>query len=225
VGHGFKGIEEIIKSVTLGYSSLEHTTTPGRLYDDVLQLLAASSTRWDPTLMTRGSFVVLRDEPERLHDAKLQAFTPQWAIRQAKTLRYYGGLPTVGENEFRGRWSLQLASVRDAHQRGVNLLIGTGAGNPGIFFGSHLHWELEFFVQAGLSPLDVLRIATLEAAHAVGAADHLGTLEPDRLADMILLDANPLVDIKNTQTIWRVIKGGWVFDPEKLRPTTGLTSE
>jgi len=225
VGHGFKGIEEIIKSVTLGYSSLEHTTTPGRLYDDVLQLLAASSTRWDPTLMTRGSFVVLRDEPERLHDAKLQAFTPQWAIRQAKTLRYFDGLPTVGENEFRGRWSLQLASVGDAHRRGVNLLIGTGAGNPGIFFGSHLHWELEFFVQAGLSPLDVLRIATLEAAHAVGAADHLGTLEPDRLADMILLDANPLVDIKNTQTIWRVIKGGWMFDPEKLRPTTGLTSE
>jgi len=220
VGHGFKGIEEIIKCITLGYSSLEHTTTPGRLYDDVLQLLAASSTHWDPTLTTRGSFLAVRDEPERLNDAKLRAFTPQWAIRQAKTLRYFDGLPTVGENEFRGRWSLQLASVRDAHQRGVNLLIGTGAGNPGIFFGSHLHWELEFFVQAGLPPLDVLRIATLEAAHAVGAANHLGTLEPDKLADMVLLDANPLDDIKNTQTIWRVIKGGWVFDPEKLRPTT-----
>ena len=105
VGHGFKGIEEIIKSVTLGYSSLEHTTTPGRLYDDVLQLLAASSTRWDPTLMTRGSFVVLRDEPERLHDAKLQAFTPQWAIRQAKTLRYYGGLPTSSGHTFTGSWN------------------------------------------------------------------------------------------------------------------------
>ncbi len=205
------------KSVTLGISSLEHTTTPGRLYDDVLQLLSASSTRWDPTLTTRGSFLALRDEPERLNDAKLRAFTPEWLIRQAKTLRYFDGFATIGENEFRGRWSMQLASVGDAHRHGVHLLIGTGAGNPGIFFGAHLHWELEFFVQAGLPPLDVLRIATLEAAQAVGAAGHLGTLKPGKLADMVLLDENPLEDIKNTQTIWRVLKGGWVFDPEKLQ--------
>ncbi len=52
----------------------------------------------------------------------------------------------------------------------------------------------------------------------MGAEDDLGTLEPGKLADIVLLDANPLEDIKNTQTIWRVIKGGWVFDPEKLRP-------
>ncbi|MCH8253927.1 MAG: amidohydrolase family protein [Gemmatimonadetes bacterium] len=72
--------------------------------------------------------------------------------------------------------------------------------------------------QTGLSPLDVLRIATQEGAAAVGAEDDLGTLEVGKLADIVLLDANPLDDIKNTQTIWRVIKGGWVFDPEKLRP-------
>ncbi len=48
--------------------------------------------------------------------------------------------------------------------------------------------------------------------------DDLGTLEVGKLADIVLLDANPLEDIKNTQSIWRVIKGGWVFDPEALRP-------
>jgi imidazolonepropionase-like amidohydrolase len=64
----------------------------------------------------------------------------------------------------------------------------------------------------------VLRIATEEGAAAVGAEDDLGTLEPGKLADLVLLDANPLEDIRNTQTIWRVIKGGWLFDPEKLRP-------
>ncbi len=64
----------------------------------------------------------------------------------------------------------------------------------------------------------MLRIATQEAATAVGAEGDLGTLEPGKLADLVLLDANPLENIRNTQTIWRVIKGGWVFDPEELRP-------
>ena len=93
----------------------------------------------------------------------------------------------------------------------------TGTDNN-RFAGSSLHWELEYFVQAGIPPLDVLRIATQEAAAAVGADDHLGTLEVGKLADIVLLDENPLDDIRNTQSIWRTIKGGWVFDPDELRP-------
>ena len=60
--------------------------------------------------------------------------------------------------------------------------------------------------------------ARREGAAAVGAEDHLGTLELGKLADIVLLDANPLEDITNTQTIWRVIKGGWLFDPENRWP-------
>ena len=70
-----------------------------------------------------------------------------------------------------------------------------------------------------------LRIATKDAAEAVGAQDDLGTLEPGKLADIVLLDKNPLEDIKNTQTIWRVIKGGWLFDPEKLRPPVSASAK
>ncbi|HIG48219.1 MAG TPA: hypothetical protein EYQ20_17985 [candidate division Zixibacteria bacterium] len=81
-----------------------------------------------------------------------------------------------------------------------------------------LHWELENFVETSIPPREVLRLATQEAAVAVGAEDDLGTLEVGKLSDIVLLDANPLEDIKNTQTIWRVLKGGWVFDPEEFRP-------
>ncbi|MDA2931473.1 amidohydrolase family protein [Acidobacteria bacterium AH-259-O06] len=114
-------------------------------------------------------------------------------------------------------WEEQLAGIRAAHHVGVKLQVRTDAPSS-AFFGASLHCEMEHFVQAGLMPLEVLRIATQQAAEAVGADDRLGMLEPGKLADLVLLDASPLDDIKNTQTIWRAIKGGWVFDPEKLRP-------
>lgn len=217
IGHGSAGVEEITKSVILGYASLEHSLWPDRAYEDVLQMLAAAGTRWDPTLSTKGDFLLVRDEPERLADPKLRAFSPPWATSQAQM---GGFIKFLGETEARGRWVETLASVRDAYQRGVKLLAGTDRD-----LAPSLHWELEYFVQAGIPPLEVLRIATQQAAEAVGAQDDLGTLEPGKLADIVLLDKNPLEDIRNTQTIWRVIKGGWVFDPDQLRPATSQSRD
>jgi imidazolonepropionase-like amidohydrolase len=220
VGHG-DHVEGITKGVTLGYAFLEHTNWPNRLYDDVLQMLAVAGTRWVPTLAIKGGNpLLLRDEPERLADAKLRAFAPEQEIHEAQTW-----FKAVDKNVLRGSRFEQLAAIRAAHRRGVKLQVGTDSGVPGIFHGASLHWEMEHFVQAGLPPLEVLRIATQEAAVAVGAEDDLGTLEPGKLADLVLLDANPLEDIKNTQTIWRVIKGGWVFDPEKLRPPVSTSPD
>jgi len=75
-----------------------------------------------------------------------------------------------------------------------------------------------------IPPLEVLRIATQQAAEAVGAQDDLGTIEPGKLADIVLLDSNPLEHTRNMQTIWRVTKGGWVFDPERLRPPASAST-
>jgi imidazolonepropionase-like amidohydrolase len=71
----------------------------------------------------------------------------------------------------------------------------------------------------------VLRAATQEAAAAVGADGHLGTLAAGKLADIVLLDADPLESIRNTQAIWRVVKGGWVYDPKELRPPAPARAE
>ena len=173
VGHG-TNVQEITKSVTAGFTSLEHVMGPSHAYDDVLQMLAAAGTRWDPTLGASATQT--------------------------------------------GNWEEQLAVVHAAYQRGVKMLAGTDRGPPA------LHEELGFFVEAGIPPLEVLWIATQGAAATVGAEDHLGALEPGKLADIVLLDANPLEDIKNTQAIWRVLKGGWVFDPEELKAAARNTS-
>jgi imidazolonepropionase-like amidohydrolase len=107
--------------------------------------------------------------------------------------------------------------VRRAYELGVTLLPGTDWGPQGWT----LQVELEFFAEAGIPPIDILRFATQASAETLGAGDELGTLEVGKLADIVLLDANPLEDIKNTQAIWRVLKGGVVFDPEELRPPSG----
>lgn len=213
-------VEAVIKSVRLGYSSIEHNRCMNRFHDDVFQMLALSRTRWTPTIgLVGGFFLLLHDEPERLSDDKLMTFTP--AMRLQSLFRPRQGLLPwrVPEAALHGFNRVQLLGIKNANKRGVKLLVGSDApAVPGLFFGWSLHWELEYFVQAGITPLEVLNIATQQAAEAVGAEDYLGTLEPGKLADIVLLEKNPLEDIKNTQSIWRVIKGGLVFDPEELKP-------
>lgn len=204
IGHGLN-LEEIVKGVILGYLGLEHC--PMSLNEDVQRMLAAAGTRCDPTLAILGGHSnLLRREPGRLDDPKLRAFFSESFIRASR------------ESGFPGMGGGRPVALRAAWLAGVKLHAGTDSLMTGTFFGPSLHWELEHLVEAGLKPLEVLRIATEEAARAVGAGAQLGTLTTGKLADLVLLDANPLDQIRNTQTIWRVVKGGWVFDPGGLRP-------
>jgi hypothetical protein len=214
VGHGMS-LNEITRSVTHGFATIEHTVFPLRVYDDVIRMLAASDTRWDPTLaVVGGDSQLLRKDPARLANPKILALTPEWAIETAKSNAGYE--KDFTDVELKRSWELQLASIGEAHARGAKLAIGTDAPNPECFFGASLHWEMEFFALAGIPPIEVLRIATADAAKSVGAAD-LGVIAPAKLADLVLLDANPLDDIKNTQSIWRTVKGGRVFDPLTMK--------
>ena len=211
VGHGMS-VEEITKSVILGFASLEHFNRQSRNYDDIMRMLVAAGTYWDPTLEApHGNALLLRNEPERLADGKLRAMIPERILRNAQR-----NLSPVDHTMLRGLWVDWLEGIEPAQRLGVKLLAGTDAsdGPPGIIPGISLHWELEHLVQGGLSPLDALRIATAQAAEALGAGEHLGTLELGKLADIVILDGSPLEDIKNTQTIWRVLKEGWLHDPD-----------
>jgi imidazolonepropionase-like amidohydrolase len=212
VGHGLS-TEEIVKGVTLGYAVLEHG--PSALGDDLLGLLVGTGTRWDPTLGIMGGHeLLMRDEPGRLNEAVFRAFVPEQSIRETKGGGLFGRMP---EGVLRATWKARLARVRAAQGRGVRLLAGTDSLMTGTYFGPSLHWELEHFVEAGVSQLEAIRMATAEAAETVGAGDDLGTVESGKLADLVLLKADPLEKIRNTQAIWRVIKAGQVFDPAGLR--------
>jgi imidazolonepropionase-like amidohydrolase len=116
------------------------------------------------------------------------------------------------------QFSQALESVLLLHQAGVSIMAGTdtGASNQNMFPGFSLHDELGFLVEAGLTPLEALQCATLSAAKWLNRLDTLGTVEPGKLADLVLLGADPLKDIHNTTKISDVFLGGKEFDRATL---------
>jgi hypothetical protein len=108
--------------------------------------------------------------------------------------------------------SFSFLRTRELNEAGVKLLAGTDAPRAFVYPGFSVHDELALLVQCGLSPLEALRTATYNPAEYLGALDSLGTIGEGKLADLVLLDANPLLDIRNTTRIAVVIANGRVFD-------------
>ena len=106
---------------------------------------------------------------------------------------------------------LELENVRLANKAGVMLLAATDVEFPMGVPGLALHEELVRLVEAGLTPVEALQAATLNPARVLKMADSLGTIEPGKLADLVLLDANPLEDIRNTQKIRAVVADGRLY--------------
>ena len=107
--------------------------------------------------------------------------------------------------------------VGELHRAGVPFLAGTDSGGLSyIYYGFSLHDELAFLVRAGFTPMEALQAATLKAAQFLGLADQIGTITPGKQADLVLLEANPLDDIKNTQSIRAVVVRGRYLDRAAL---------
>lgn len=108
------------------------------------------------------------------------------------------------------------AHVADAHRTGVSIVAGTDVGNPYRIAGHSLHEELASYVMAGLSPREALATATSAAARLAGGEDEWGAIREGLSADLLVLDANPLEDIRNTRAIAHVVRAGVVVDRQAL---------
>jgi Tol biopolymer transport system component len=105
-----------------------------------------------------------------------------------------------------------LANISAAHRAGISIVAGTDI----FFLPPGLHWELELLVRAGLSPLEALRTATSNAATVLGVDGRLGCIAPGAAADLVVLEADPLEDIRNTQRIHAIIQEGRIIDRASL---------
>jgi hypothetical protein len=173
-------------------------------------MLARTGTSLTPTLavyqpyMARGDTSVMHPSAQRYVPGPMLAL---WRTRlqraepsDTSTVAAFFSLERTGE----------------MHRAGVRLLAGTDAPLPYLIPGLSLHDELVLLVRAGLTPMEALRTATYNPAAYLGALDSLGTIRPGRLADLVLLEADPLSDIRNTRRIHTVIANGRVVDRAAL---------
>lgn len=97
-------------------------------------------------------------------------------------------------------------------EEGVSIMAGTDSDNPYAFPGFSLHDEIALYVELGMTPTEALRSATVMPAKFLHLDDSTGTIEPGKFADLVILDGNPLDDIRNTSKIYCVIANGKVYD-------------
>jgi imidazolonepropionase-like amidohydrolase len=136
----------------------------------------------------------------------------------AAALNGIGASPEDVEKS-RKRYELLLATLRELHKQGLTVVAGTDQAIPGY----SLHRELEIYVQAGFTPMEALQAATSVPAKVLGLDKEVGTLQVGKRADMLLLDGDPLADIRNTRRIAKTIAAGSVYDPAPLWESVGFT--
>jgi imidazolonepropionase-like amidohydrolase len=116
----------------------------------------------------------------------------------------------------KSRIEINQKNLKVLQEAGVTIAANTDAGNIGTLPGPALFREFELMAEAGLSPLQILTAATINNAKFAGWQDELGTIEKNKLADLVVLNSNPLADIRNTSDIHLVVKDGHVFRPEEI---------
>jgi imidazolonepropionase-like amidohydrolase len=126
-------------------------------------------------------------------------------------------IPMGADSVGRAMFAKRLAQVADMRRAGVHVLTGTDAPLRNSPPGFGLHEEFVLLARGGLTPFEILRAATDEPARYLGMLDSLGTIAPGKLADLVLLDANPLADIRNTRRIAVVVANGRLYDAAARR--------
>ena len=185
--------------------------------EEMLDALVRHHVFVDPTLVTFEQMAW--GDSARVTQSPDLAFAPTSQLRSWRTnFTLSTGWTEADYAEARRAWPAVLAFTKLLHARGVQLTAGTDASNPWTVPGASFHRELELLVDAGIPPLEVLRIATRNGARSLGIEGDVGTVAVGKVADLVVLAGDPLADISNSRQIAWVVQGGRVSAPHTLLP-------
>jgi imidazolonepropionase-like amidohydrolase len=205
-----------------GADYLVHSVDDASVDDEFLRLAIARRIVYCPTLFVVSGYRLALSNTWKPTPAELRLGDPEILAamddlnripRESipdRVLKSMANPPSAEPSDF------AMKNLRKVWDAGIPVAMGTDAGNIGTLHGPSVFREMSLMQQAGLTPLEVLRSATVYGAKAARHENDVGIIDAGRFADMVLLDADPLIDVMNLSRVYRVIKGGSVFDPDEL---------
>ncbi len=200
-----RGPRREIRPLLDGATSLEHAFSGLPMKKDVIQVLAQTGAFYVPTLIVSVFEPWFMTTMNPHDDAKLRRFVPHAKLDQEIHDHNKMFMP----HEVPTWYAEQLKDLVRAGGK-------VGMGSHGQLQGLGAHWEVWAMASAGLTPMEAIRTATMTAAETMGMEADLGSLEPGKLADLIVLDRNPLADLKNTAAIRYVMKAGTLWNGDTM---------
>jgi imidazolonepropionase-like amidohydrolase len=192
-----------------GNSTVEHNVPGSTFYGDVLQMWSQTRTNYTPTLVVSyggpGGDPYWRSHTNVYEHPLLRAHVPPGTLAAANARR-----EIAPEEDYADTWAAREA--RKLADRGISVSIGAHGQQDGL----GAHWEMWSFVKGGWTPLQALQAATVNPARTLGLDRDLGSLEAGKLADLVVLDANPLDNIRNSDKVAKVMQGGRLYDARTL---------
>jgi hypothetical protein len=195
------------------YSSLVEMTPDMPEFQAIIDLFKQHGVYFDATRSAYGYYGEREPEVFDYFAPEMDYLTPH-----ARAL-VEAGLPRPVNDQFETIYRVKRDLIAEFYRQGGGEWITLGTDHPSwgeYFSGFSVHRELHALERSGIPAADVLKIATINGARALGVDDRLGTLEAGKLADLVILDGDPLEDIRNTRRVRTVVKGGLVYDAAEL---------
>jgi imidazolonepropionase-like amidohydrolase len=208
-------------SLRAGADYLVHSVFDEPVDDEFIALLERNHALLCPTLFVRNGYAYALSN-------RWQATPEEQRLADPQILAAMHDIDTIPKDKLPPRVAklvadappinpptVSMQNLKKLHDAGIPIVMGTDAGNIGTLHGPGVFREMRLMQDAGLTPLQVLRSATTNGAKAMGRHD-IGAIESGKLADLLLLDADPLADVGNLVRAEKVVKGGVVYDPKAL---------